>query len=240
MRRIPSWGIVVGIIVIAAVFGCGIGWWVSRNDAVAQSGSTGEAPQQPAQTTHIPAATKVGGEQAATSESTPTAATNASAAAPVLTAGEEQWQQELDQVLLSDSESTDKADRLIRMLPHLKEEAQVEVSQHLVNFLTDDQFPRVAPMLTNAATPESVSTVLMTDLLNRNDALKLPLILEIARNENHPKHTEAVNLLELYLQENYGNDWAKWQQGVTNWLAENGPQIAVEPAAAEPLTESRP
>lgn len=234
MRRIPSWlGVLIGVVLAAVVVGAGVGWWVSRESSAPETKSAvittennepaSNSLAQGPHTTPIASAKT----EAAKPEAVEVADTTAVAAQA--SAGENQWQDALDEVITSDGEPDQKADRLLRMLPHLKEEAQVEVSQHLVNFVGDDHYVQVAQMLTNASTLESVSTVLMTDLLNRNDGLKLPLLLTIAQNEGHPKHAEAKDLLELYLQENHGDNWNEWQSSVTNYLTQNGADVLVAP-----------
>jgi len=234
MRRIPSWSIILAIVVIAVVVGGGLGWWVSRDNlevpkkAVATEDTTHVA--QTATTTVQPAATpKVATTEPAVA---PTEAATEVAAVPAT--GDGQWQDALDQVLTSEGEPEQKAERLLRMLPLLKEEAQVEVSQHLVNFVSDEGYKPLAQILTNATTAEAVDGVLMTDLLNRNDGIKLPLLLSLARNEGHPKHGEAKELLELYLQENHGDDWTQWESSVTNYLAQNVPADMVLDTAPAP------
>ena len=63
--------------------------------------------------------------------------------------------------------------------------------------------------------------MLIVDVLNRPNTLKLPLLLELARDAQHPKAAEAKDLLELYLEEDYGSDWNKWQAKMEQWLKEN-------------------
>ncbi|MDB6024186.1 MAG: hypothetical protein JWM68_409 [Verrucomicrobiales bacterium] len=241
MRRIPSWGIVLAVILITAVFvGVGIGWWVSSDDTtptVRPVIATSEDPHQ----TLIPA--PVANSSAPTDSNKALLAKNAAHAnVPdgTTSLAAEGWQEKLDEVLSGEGEADQKAARLLRMLPHLGEEAQVEVSQHLVNFVTDENYFPIAQIVTNAATSEAVSTVFMTDLLNRNDGLKLPLLLSMARNEAHPKHADAKELLELYLQENHGTDWALWETSVTNWLAQNGPNFTLQAPPEPTTTETNP
>ena len=64
------------------------------------------------------------------------------------------WQNELDGVLLSESSDEQKVSRLLQLLPTLKEPAQVEISQHLINFVSDDNYSATGQILTNATTAE--------------------------------------------------------------------------------------
>ncbi len=241
MRRIPSWGIILGIVIVAIAFGGGLGWWVSRDNVVdapkapvvvQQENHETEIPQVAVANTQEPKKGTVANPQETEAQDPATPEEPKTAAAS-------QWQDVLDEVLTSEGEPEQKADRLLRMMPLLGQEAQVEVSQHLVNFVNDDRYLPIAQMLTNSTTAEAVDTVLMTDLLNRNDGIKLPLLLSMARNESHPKHGEAKELLELYLQENHGDDWNQWESSVTNYLAQNGSEFTLE-APPEPTTTANP
>jgi hypothetical protein len=58
----------------------------------------------------------------------------------------------------------------------------------------------------------------MAALLSRSDTLKLPYLLQIARDEQNPKALEAKGLLEALLDENFGDDWTRWQTSVDQWL----------------------
>jgi hypothetical protein len=45
--------------------------------------------------------------------------------------------------------------------------------------------------------------------------------LEVARSAQHPRAEEARDFLELFLEEDYGDDWNKWQIQVQEWLKDN-------------------
>jgi hypothetical protein len=63
--------------------------------------------------------------------------------------------------------------------------------------------------------------VILADVLNRPNAIKLPLLLDTARNPDNTKAGEAREMLELYLDGNYGRNWNKWKQEMEKWLKEN-------------------
>lgn len=132
------------------------------------------------------------------------------------------WEKAVDDILLSDNEEAQKSEQLLAMVPNLAEDAQVEVVQHAANLASDDHYGHITQVLINPGTPEAVLSVLMTDLLNRGNELKLPIVLTLARIERHPLQAEARELLEIYLQEDHGNDWNAWESSLQNWLKENG------------------
>lgn len=131
------------------------------------------------------------------------------------------WEDELDEILGSSSPDDDKAKQMIELFPHLPADGQEEVAQHLSNLVPDSDFGLLGSYLTNAALAENVLDVLLDDVLNRPNSLKLPALLEVARSPQHPKAAEAKDFLELFLEEDYGDDWDKWQAQVQEWLKNN-------------------
>ena len=131
------------------------------------------------------------------------------------------WEDKVDEILGSDSPDPDKARQLLGMFPTLPADGQEEVAQHLANLVPDQDFALMRPYLTNSALPEDVLDVLLDDVLNRPNSLKLPALLDVARSAQHPKAAEAKDFLELLLDEDYGDDWDKWRAGIEQWLKAN-------------------
>jgi hypothetical protein len=142
-------------------------------------------------------------------------------ASPAATGVVTNWEDRIDTILSGEGEEADKAKKMLELFPHLPEEGQTEVAQHLANLTPDSDYGSLANYLTNAATPESVLDVLMGDLLNRPNSVKLPTLLGVASDSQNPKAGEAKDILELYLEEDYGTDWATWQTKLTDWLKNN-------------------
>jgi hypothetical protein len=151
----------------------------------------------------------------------PTTSENPASAAPAPSGLITNWSDKLDEILTSTADEADKGKQLLEMFPRLSEEGQVEVAQHLANLLSDQDYPALGKYLADPKTPEAVLEVLLGDALNRPNGVKLPLLLEVARQPDHPKAGEAKDLLELFLEENYGNDWSKWETKLGEWLKEN-------------------
>ena len=131
-------------------------------------------------------------------------------------------QERIDQILLSDELSeADKSRKLLEMLPLLPEALQEEAAQHMVNLMPDEIYGQVGPLLTNGVAPEPILDVVMTDLLSRPNTLKLPILLQMARNGEHPRREESLNVLEIYLEQDLGSDWAAWERSMQAYLKEN-------------------
>jgi hypothetical protein len=128
------------------------------------------------------------------------------------------WEDALEEILASESEDTNKVKQLYAMFPTLPPEGQEEVAQHLSNLVEDEDYAPLSRLLADPKLPEDVLDVLMADLLNRPNSAKLPMFLELAFTADHPKAEEAKDLLELYLDEDFGTDKAKWEEAMQKWL----------------------
>jgi hypothetical protein len=132
------------------------------------------------------------------------------------------WEDRVDQILGDEKTEVDeKARRMLELFPHFPEAGQVETAQHISNLLPHEDYATFGGYLTNSKTPVSVQDVILADVLNRPNEIKLPLLLETARNSENAKAGEAKEMLELYLEEDHGTDWKKWEEEMNKWLKEN-------------------
>jgi len=214
---------VIGVLVVVAVAGVIVGLLVTQGlekETVAPGPVTPTVtpsrPERPAPSPARPKPSPVEQPVPATSA----LATNAIPTTPATNVMTE-WEDKLDDILGSEAEESEKAKQMVAMFPRLPEDGQIEVAQHLSNLVADEDYAPLGAFLTNAALPEMVLDVLLSDVLNRPNALKLPMLLEIAQNPQHSKADEAKDLLELFLEEDYGTDWATWKAKMEEWLKEN-------------------
>lgn len=141
----------------------------------------------------------------------------------------QEWERRIDEVLRSSADETQTAQILINMLPTLPAEGQADAAQHITNLIEDDQYSKVLPLVKNPNLSEEVLDVFVTDLMNREDKVKLPTLLEIAKMPNHPHHEEALSDLEIFLDEDFeslNHDFNKLQIGVTNYLKKQAEEDA--------------
>jgi hypothetical protein len=131
------------------------------------------------------------------------------------------WEDKMDDILGSSNSDLEKAKQMLEMFPQLPADGQEELARHLSNLLPDQEYGLMHAWLTNASLPEAVLDVLLDDVLNRPNSLKLPALLDIARTPQHPNATEAKDFLELFLDEDNGDDWGKWQASMEQWLRAN-------------------
>lgn len=131
------------------------------------------------------------------------------------------WEEMVDNIIGSDGDDTNKVKQLFALFPNLPPDGQEEVAQHLSNLVDDENYAPLADLMKNDKLPEGALDQLLSDALNRPNTLKLPLLVDVAQDPNHPKAAEAKDLLELYLGEDYGNDWNSWRQHMKDWLKDN-------------------
>ena len=231
----PSVILAVVAVVGILVAGKFAGWFGGRTQSEAAAGKTASdiEPAQP-QTAPVAASRPSPGVRSPTPGTASVPGAMAGAAAPgglspstppgvptPATGEMADWNDKLDNILGSNEEEARKAEQLLAMWPTLPEDGQVETMQHISNLLPDEKFSLIAQTLTNVATSEAVMDIIMSDALNRPNALKLPSLLEVAKVPGHPKAEEALEILEVFVDHNYGTDWAQWDKAVKDWLKEN-------------------
>jgi hypothetical protein len=131
------------------------------------------------------------------------------------------WEDKVEEILIADTEDNDKVKKMAEMFPQLSAEGQEEVAHHLSNLTSDEDYAPLGRFLTNSTLSADVLDVFYEDVLNRPNALKLPLLLQVAQDPQHPNAEDAHDVLELFLDEDYGKDWSKWQSAMDAWLKEN-------------------
>lgn len=124
------------------------------------------------------------------------------------------WDAQRDDILRSSAAPEAKAQRLLTLLPGLSPEDMEEAAQHLANLLPDERFSTAADYLTNPAAPASVRTVLLAELSNRPERIKLPLLLAVARDPENPQAEAAREFLTPYLPANVETNWPAWEEAI--------------------------
>jgi hypothetical protein len=217
VRFLKVFGLIIGIFLVGAA----IGWFGTRGSRTAEPpgspvAGTSAEPQAPG-----PLGTKptflADNYRSLTSESIQPPVTGMVATVNLIT----NWEDRLDEILSGKQDEDAKAREMLGIFYQLPADGQEEVAQHLSNLVSDEQYPAFGQNLTNSALPEEVLDVLLSDALNRPNKLKLPLLIDVARDPSNPKATEAKDLLELYLEEDYGTNWTTWRQKVDLWLKDN-------------------
>lgn len=140
----------------------------------------------------------------------------------------------IDEILRINPDNTEAAhistaQLLINLIPTLPPEGQAEAAQHVSNLLPDKEYARVRSMVVNPNAAPELLDVLVTDLMNRDDGVKLPVLLDIAKIPNHPTREEAMTDLQIFLDGDYGTDWAKWDAELKAYLKKQAEETPPRP-----------
>lgn len=79
----------------------------------------------------------------------------------------------------------------------LAPEAKLENINHAVNLLPDETVSVLNGILLDAAQPAEVLGVIFHDMLNRDEAIKNPMMEEIVKNKKHPLYVESARILDI-------------------------------------------
>ena len=131
------------------------------------------------------------------------------------------WDDRVDEILRNDSEYDEKARQMLAILPRMPVEGQAETVQHIGNLLPDEEYAKLGKYYSDPSVDAKVKAAMEIDLLNRPNEIKLPVLLATARNHGNSNAADAKEALVGYLDQDFGDDWAKWEKALAAWLAEN-------------------
>lgn len=138
----------------------------------------------------------------------------ASAPAPVVA-----WEDRLDQLLTAETDAATTVRGLVSSMRQLPPEAQEQYAAHAVNLCGDGQFGLLGEIYLNVQTPQAVTETIFSDLLNRPDTIKLPLLAKTLRNAAHPMAGRAEEILRTYIALEPGTIPPNgWEQAVDAYL----------------------
>jgi hypothetical protein len=198
-------------LVVIVGIGIGIGWLATRPPQSAEPAPVGSTTDD--NTSKPAAAPSPGPIQPVTA--------NASAGPTASGMTVVNWQDQIGDILASDSDTSNKCSDLFHLFPRLPESGQIEAAHHLSNLVDDENYASLGKILTDPTTSSNVDDVLMLDVMNRPSHLKLPTLLQIASNPGHPEAADARSKLAMYLEDDYGTDWYLWQNKINDYLTNN-------------------
>lgn len=213
--------LVVGL--IATVIA--VGFWVARvfQSPVADTAPEVDTASGPVNTGTSPPRTSVRQIAPAIEPPAPNPATTLetttvmTAASPPIS----DWEDKIHDVLSLEAAPSEVGKKFLELLPHLPSEGRIAALEHAANLLADADYEPMGKLFTDPKISEDEIEILMRDVLNRANAIKLPLLLQVARTPDHLKAGEAREILEVFLGEDYGQEWDKWQSKLDEFLKEN-------------------
>jgi hypothetical protein len=131
-----------------------------------------------------------------------------------------QWHNAI-QIILSDSGSStfSSAQSLAASLASMPLAGQIEATQHIVNLLADSEYSLAEKIYFSESTPRAVQQVIFEDILNRPNALKLPLLVRSVKECGHPLRKQAIENLRVQFGVDTGDDWLRWDSLVRETLS---------------------
>ena len=129
------------------------------------------------------------------------------------------WDKQIDAILDSKATDTVIADKLLELYPRVPAEGQADLVLEIAPRISNENYSKLSNIMTNSSSPEDVIETLLTDLIDRPDKLRLPLLLDLARVKENPKSGDAHDLLEVIIGEDYGEDWDQWSKKVAEYIA---------------------
>lgn len=135
------------------------------------------------------------------------------------------WEQEIVQLAgrldLSDDR---KAVALLNKVYTLPDEsAKVVAMEHATSLMSDNQFKQLKSqiMSLNDTGSEDMKDTILRDILTRAENVRMPALVDLLRRPAYPGQQEVREVLEAYLDVDYGMDFPKWDAAVRQWLIEN-------------------
>ena len=133
---------------------------------------------------------------------------------------EKAWESQLNSILMQEIEIKEIAQKIFVILPTLPLDGQLEAAQHLVNLSGDEDYSAAEAVYFNTGLNPAVRRIVFEDLMNRPNAVRLPLLVRTLREYGHPMQSEAKENLQSLTGQNEGNDPARWDAVVKNALEE--------------------
>jgi hypothetical protein len=130
------------------------------------------------------------------------------------------WETQINTILMQEIDIKEIANQIAVILPRLPLDGQLEASQHLVNLSADEDYSKAESVYFNAGLDPNVRRIVFEDLMNRPNAIKLPLLVRTLKEYGHPMRNEALENLQVLTGRNEGNDPARWDIVVQNALEE--------------------
>jgi hypothetical protein len=114
-----------------------------------------------------------------------------------------------------------KVQQLLAMLPTLPDDGKVLAMEHAAKLIPDQDYLKFRDrLLTLSDTPELRQTVLL-DVLTRDDEIRMPSLVELMRHRPASEQTEIKEILEAFIEKDFGDDTKQWELAVRAYLVEN-------------------
>ena len=108
------------------------------------------------------------------------------------------WASLIDQVIAEEIvPAYEQAPKLKKAFDKLDKKDQLVGIRLALHLLSDEQFPAMSAIIYDAMEAPAVLDAIFSDVLNRSDGIKYPLMKELRKNHDHPLSSESARLLEM-------------------------------------------
>jgi|GEM_PF-4551433 len=103
------------------------------------------------------------------------------------------------------------------------EPTKVVAMEYATQLMSDEQFKKSKSqiMSLNDSGSEDMQETILRDILTRAENVRMPALVDLLRRPPYPGQQEIREILEAYLDVDYGTDIPKWDAAVHQWLVEN-------------------
>jgi hypothetical protein len=110
------------------------------------------------------------------------------------------WQNEFVAILGSEATDLVKAQQLLDLFPLVPPQTQTDAAMLACDLVPDDRYELLGQYLTNSETDASARSVLIGNLLQRHNSIKIPWLTELSHDNSTSEAAEAAEFLQLFLQ----------------------------------------
>ncbi len=110
------------------------------------------------------------------------------------------------------------ANTMLKGFPSLEAKDHLHAVGNLVALVSDDRFAGLKRLLLDPKTSLEAKEFLFRDALSRGDLVKLPLLLAVMQQRDHPSANEAHDVLKQQLGADFGANYGQWQAKITEVL----------------------
>lgn len=103
------------------------------------------------------------------------------------------------------------------------EPTKVVAMEYATQLMSDEQFKKLKSQILslNDTGGEDMQGTILRDILTRAENVRMPALVDLLRRPPNPGQQEVREILEAYLDVDYGTDIPKWDAAVRQWLVEN-------------------
>lgn len=123
-------------------------------------------------------------------------------------------------IVRADVPDAQKVEDLLRIAPELPGDAQRLAVEEAVELIPDTTYLHYRERLFQLAYSEELRAAIIDDALTRGEEVRLPTLVEMMRlSISESERTEIREVLEAYLDADYGPDPKHWEAPVRRWVA---------------------